>query len=138
MTQQRTRRLTKIELIRMRKRLTLASKIRRILKDRLSILVMEFLSIARETIEAKQTMLDDFSSAYGSLSITVGYHGYLALGKEFAGAERELEIVSGSRNIAGARVPVLEMKDSGKKDGYASFPEQHALKKCQLLYYQGR
>ncbi|MFC1946982.1 V-type ATP synthase subunit D [Chloroflexota bacterium] len=119
MTQQSTRRLTKIELIRLRKRLTLASKIRRILKDRLSILVMEFLAIARETVEAKQSMLDDFSAAYKSLSITAGYHGYIALGKELSGAERGLEIISGSRNIAGARVPVLEMKDSGKKDGYS-------------------
>lgn len=119
MTQQGTRRLTKIELIRLRKRLTLASKIRRILKDRLSILVMEFLAIAKETVDAKQSMLDDFSAAYKSLSITAGYHGYLALGKELSGAERELEIISGSRNIAGARVPVLEMKDSGKKDGYS-------------------
>ncbi len=118
MTQQSTRRLTKIELIRMRKRLTLASKIRRILKDRLSILVMEFLAIAKETVEAKQSMLDDFTASYKSLSITAGYHGYLALGKELAGVERELEILSGSRNIAGARVPVLEMKDSGKKSGY--------------------
>ncbi|UCD08985.1 MAG: V-type ATP synthase subunit D [Dehalococcoidales bacterium] len=119
MTQQSTKRLTKIELLRLRKRLTLASKIRRILKDRLSILVMEFLAIARETVDAKQSMLDDFSAAYKSLSITAGFHGYLALGKEFSGAERELEIISGSRNIAGARVPVLEMKDSGKKDGYS-------------------
>ena len=58
MTQQGTRRLTKIELIRLRKRLTLASKIRRILKDRLSILVMEFLQIAKETVEAKQNMIE--------------------------------------------------------------------------------
>jgi len=71
MTQQGTRRLTKIELIRLRKRLTLASKIRRILKDRLSILVMEFLATARETVDAKQSMLDDFSAAYRSLSIKV-------------------------------------------------------------------
>ena len=90
MTQQGTRRLTKIELIRLRKRLTLASKIRRILKDRLSILVMEFLAIAKETVEAKQSMLNDFSAAYKSLSITAGYHGYIALGKELSGAEKDI------------------------------------------------
>ena len=83
MTQQSTRRLTKIELIRLRKRLTLASKIRRILKDRLSILVMEFLGIARETVDAKQSMLDDFSAAYRSLSITAGYHGISLLVKNW-------------------------------------------------------
>jgi V/A-type H+/Na+-transporting ATPase subunit D len=134
MTQQSTRRLTKIELIRMRKRLTLATKIRRILKDRLSILVMEFLQIARETVEAKQNMLDDFFGAYKSLSVTAGYHGYIALGKEISGAEKELEITAGSRNIAGARVPSLEMKDTGrKKDGYSQVDTSAYLDRTSQL-----
>ena len=134
MTQQGTRRLTKIELIRLRKRLTLAAKIRRILKDRLSILVMEFLQIAKETVEAKQNMIDQLKGAYTSLSITAGYHGYIALGKELAGAERELEIVSGSRNIAGSKVPVLEMKESGrKKDGYSQVDTSSYLDRTSQL-----
>lgn len=134
MTQKGTRRLTKIELIRMRKRLTLASKIRRILKDRLSILVMEFLQIAHETVEARQNMDNHFKSAYTSLSITAGYHGYIALGKELSGAERELEIVSGSRNIAGTKVPLLEMKDTGKKrDGYSQVDTSSYLDRTSQL-----
>ncbi|NLE09777.1 MAG: V-type ATP synthase subunit D [Dehalococcoidales bacterium] len=134
MTQQSTRRLTKIELIRMRKRLTLASKIRRILKDRLSILVMEFLQIARETVEARQNLNDHFKDAFTSLSITSGYHGYIALGKEISGAEKELEIVSGTRNIAGTKVPLLEMKDTGtKKDGYSQVDTSSYLDRTSQL-----
>jgi V/A-type H+-transporting ATPase subunit D len=134
MSTQSTRRLTKIELIRMRKRLTLASKIRRILKDRLSILVMEFLQIARETVEARNDMNDHFRNAFTSLSITAGYHGYIALGKEISGAERELEIVSGSRNIAGSKVPLLEMKDTGKKkSGYSQVDTSSYLDRTSEL-----
>ncbi len=134
MTQKSNRRLTKIELIRMRKRLTLASKIRRILKDRLSILVMEFLQLARETVEARQNMNEHFKGAYTSLSITAGYHGYIALGKELTGAERELQIVSGSRNIAGTKVPLLEMKDTGKKkDGYSQVDTSSYLDRTSQL-----
>ena len=70
MTQQGTARLTKIELLRLRKRLALASKIHRILKDRLSILVMEFLGIARETVEAKQSMLDAYPNLKNMYSAT--------------------------------------------------------------------
>lgn len=118
----------------MRKRLTLASKIRRILKDRLSILVMEFLQLARETVEARQNMNEHFKGAYTSLSITAGYHGYIALGKELTGAERELEIVSGSRNIAGTKVPLLEMKDTGKKkDGYSQVDTSSYLDRTSQL-----
>ncbi len=133
MAQQVKVRPTKIELIKLRKRLALATKIKKILKDRLSILVMEFLQIARETVEAKQSMLDDFAAAYKSLSITAGYHGYIALGKELSGAERDLEITSGSRNIAGARVPALEMKDTGKKDGYSQVDTSAYLDRTSQL-----
>ncbi len=101
---------TKIELIKLRRRLSLAARIQKIVKDRLSILMLEFLQIARETIEAKRKLLDEFSEAYKALSIAAGYHGYIALEKEFAATEKDLEIVTGSRSVAGARIPSFELK----------------------------
>ena len=110
---------TKIELIKLRRRLSLASRIQKIVKDRLSILVMEFLQIAKETVEAKRKLLDEFSEAYRALSIAAGYHGYIALEKELLATERDLEIVTGSRNIAGARIPSFELKgDERATKGY--------------------
>ena len=103
---------TKIELIKLRHRLSLASKIQKLIKDRLSILILEFLQIAKETTEAKRKLLDEFSEAYKALSIAAGYHGYIALEKELLATERDLEIVTGSRNIAGARVPSFELKET--------------------------
>jgi len=105
---------TKIELIKLRRRLSLASRIQKIVKDRLSILMLEFLQTARETVEAKQKLLDEFSEAYKALSIAAGYHGYIALEKELIATERDLEIVAGSRNVAGARVPSFELKGTEK------------------------
>jgi V/A-type H+-transporting ATPase subunit D len=110
---------TKIEMIKLRRRLSLASRIQKIVKDRLSILVMEFLQIAKETVEAKRKLLDEFSEAYRALSIAAGYHGYIALEKELLATERDLEIVTGSRNIAGARIPSFELKrDERATKGY--------------------
>ena len=40
---------TKIELIKLRRRLSLATRIQKLVKDRVSILVMEFLQIAEQT-----------------------------------------------------------------------------------------
>ena len=105
---------TKIELIKLRRRLSLASRIQKIVKDRLSILMLEFLQTARETVEAKQKLLDEFSEAYKALSVAAGYHGYIALEKELIATERDLEIVAGSRNVAGARVPSFELKGTEK------------------------
>jgi V/A-type H+-transporting ATPase subunit D len=116
-----TVRPTKIELIRLRRRKVLAEKIRKILKDRLAILVMEFLQLARETVEAKQSMVDHFGEAYKALSVASGYHGYIALEKELVATEKDLEIVTGSRNVAGSRVPSFELRGAEQAAGYSMF-----------------
>jgi len=103
---------TKIELIKLKRRLYLAKRIQKIVKDRLSILTLEFLQIARETVEAKRKLLDNFSELYRALSIATGYHGYIALEKELIASERDLEIAAGTRNIAGTRIPTFELKEA--------------------------
>ncbi len=103
---------TKIELIKLRRRLFLAKRIQKIVKDRLSILTLEFLQMARETVEAKRKLVDNFSELYRALSIAAGYHGYVALEKELIASQRDLEIITGSRNIAGTRIPTFELKET--------------------------
>ena len=111
---------TKIELIKLRRRLILASRIQKILKDRLSILVMEFLQTAKETVEAKRELVDQFAAAYKAFSIAAGYHGYIAMEKELAATEKDLEIITAARNVAGVRVPSLELKaDENSGKGYS-------------------
>lgn len=101
---------TKIELIKLRRRLALASRIQKLIKDRVSILVMEFLQIAGQTVEVKRGLLDDFSAMYKSLSLTAGYHGYITLEKDFIASEGGLEIAAGLRNIGGVKIPAFELK----------------------------
>ncbi len=102
---------TKIELIKLRRRLALATRIQKIVKDRVSILIMEFLQIARQTVEAKQRLVDEFTESYRTLSITAGYHGYIALEKELTARERDLGIAAGLRNVGGVRIPAFELKE---------------------------
>jgi V/A-type H+/Na+-transporting ATPase subunit D len=105
---------TKIELVKLKRRLTLARRVQKIVKDRLSILTMEFLQTAKDTVEAKRKLLDESSKLYKALSIAAGYHGYIALEKELIATEADLEITAGSRNIAGVRIPSFELIDNGK------------------------
>ncbi|MBE9469783.1 MAG: V-type ATP synthase subunit D [Chloroflexi bacterium] len=105
---------TKIELVKLKRRLSLAQRVQKIVKDRLSILTMEFLQTARETVEAEKELLDGLSQAYRALSIAAGYHGYIALEKELIATEADLEIAAGLRNIAGVRVPSFELIGDGK------------------------
>ena len=103
---------TKIELIKLRRRLALATRIQKIIKDRVSILILEFLQIARQTVEAKRRLLDDFAENYRALSIAAGYHGYIALEKELVATERDLGIVAGQRNVGGVRIPAFELREA--------------------------
>jgi len=100
---------TKIELIRLKRRLSLAQRVQKIVKDRLSILTLEFLQTARETVEAKRKLVDEFSAIYKALSLAGGYHGYLALEKEFMATEMNPKVAAGLRNIAGVRTPSFEL-----------------------------
>ncbi len=111
---------TKIELIKLRRRLTLASRIQKIVKDRVSILILEFLQIARQTVEIKRQLIAEFSETYKALSIAAGYHGYIALEKELIASERDLGIAAGLRNVAGVRIPAFELKEAqGVVRGYS-------------------
>ncbi len=81
--------------------------------------MMEFLQIAKEAAEARRKLLGEFSGAYKAISIAAGYHGYMALEKELIATERDVEIATGSRNVAGARIPSFELqKTKGTMRGY--------------------
>ena len=105
---------TKIELVRLKRRLSLAQRVEKIVKDRLSILTMEFLQTARDTVEAKRKLLDELSRLYKALSIAAGYHGYIALEKDLIATEAGSKVTAGSRNIAGVRIPSFELMGNGK------------------------
>jgi len=111
---------TKIELVKLKRRLSLAQRVQKIVKDRLSILTMEFLQTARDTLQAKNRLRDASSRLYRALSIAAGYHGYIAMGKELTATETDLKVVAGSRNIAGVRIPSFQLTGDGKSmKGYS-------------------
>ncbi|MFH0847373.1 MAG: V-type ATP synthase subunit D [Chloroflexota bacterium] len=126
---------TKIELIRLRRRLRLANRIQRIVKDRLSILIMEFLQVAKETIDAKGKSLELFQKAYQALAVATGYHGFLAMDKELVASEREMTLATGLRSVAGLRIPSIELKiEERAMPGYAVMDTSARLDRAQVLF----
>ncbi len=110
---------TKIELVKLKRRLKLSQRVQKIVKDRLSILTMEFLQAARETVNAKKRTIDAMSEAYKAMTIASGYHGYVALQKELVASEADITVTAGPRSVAGVRLPSLELNEpSGGLRGY--------------------
>jgi V/A-type H+-transporting ATPase subunit D len=102
---------TKIELARLKKRLRLAQRIQKIIKDRLSILVMEFLQTVRESARVKERLQQEYQEAYKALSLSVGYLGYARVERELLVSETPFSLGGASRNVAGVRLPLFEMED---------------------------
>ena len=102
---------TKIELVRLKRRLKLSSRVQKIVKDRLSILTMEFLQTARDTVQAKKHAIDAMNQAYKAMTVASGYHGYVALQKELVACEADITVAAGPRNVAGVRLPSLELNE---------------------------
>jgi V/A-type H+-transporting ATPase subunit D len=103
---------TKIELVRLKRRLKLATRIQKIVKDRLSILIMEFFQTVRECTSVKEKLLAELSEAYRAFSLTVGYHGSIPLGKELLISEITMTVYGGTRNVGGVWVPLFEIETS--------------------------
>jgi V/A-type H+-transporting ATPase subunit D len=95
--------------VKLKRRLSLAQRVQKIVKDRLSILTMEFLQTARDTVDAERKLVDESSRLYKALSIAAGYHGYIALERDLIASEADSKVIVGSRNIAGVRIPSFEL-----------------------------
>ncbi len=101
-----------MELTRLKRRLKLATRIQKIVKDRLSILVMEFMQTVRECAAIKERLLDEFEEAYKGLSLATGYHGTMSLEQELMVSEKVIRVNAGTRNVAGVRMPIFEIEKS--------------------------
>lgn len=101
---------TKIELARLKRRHRLATRIQKIVKDRLSILIMEFLQTVTECASVKEKLLEDFMKAYKAFSVTSGFHGTVPLEKELLVSEMAIKVHAGMRNVAGVRLPLFEIE----------------------------
>lgn len=124
---------TKIELARLKRRFRLATRIQKIMKDRLSILVMEFLETVKECAVVKERLVNEFNEAYRALSVTAGYLGSENLEKALFALEMPLKMTGRTRNVAGVRIPVFDVeKDTGVAARTAVRPGMTAIEEDTL------
>ncbi|MEM0083060.1 MAG: V-type ATP synthase subunit D [Candidatus Nezhaarchaeales archaeon] len=94
---------TKIELIRLRKRLTTSIRVQKILSDRLTILINEYMTRLREVIDKRAKVRSLSKTIYREASIILGLYGLNAL-MYLRGTSPKPRIYIGTENIMGVKV----------------------------------
>ncbi len=107
----RISRPTKLELIRLRRRLAIARRIHRILRDRLTLLVQELFVVIRKIVKARRELNDLLSRCYAGYTRALAVHGYDGLATISSPLGRGIEVYAGTRNVAGVRAPIMEIAE---------------------------
>ncbi|MDW8011334.1 MAG: V-type ATP synthase subunit D, partial [Sulfolobales archaeon] len=102
---------TKMELIRLRRRLVLARRLHRILRDRLTLLVQEFYIALRKAFELRKKVNEALSEIYSTYYRTLRVYGYDFLNAVSDSVATDLRVFAGTRNTVGVLVPMLELRE---------------------------
>jgi len=113
---------TKIELIRLRRRVKVAKRLHKVLKDRLIILSQELIALIKESRELRQEIHERIAACEKSLMDTASYTPPLMIDLLASTRMETAQAVIGTRVIAGVRVPLLEYEAKKGKYDPAAYP----------------
>ncbi len=100
---------TKIELIRLRRRLALARKVHRILRERLTILVNEFFARLREAYRIRREMEPELRKAYTYAIAAYSFYGERLVGYYRSTLRKGMRGIAGTENIMGVKTYAVEI-----------------------------
>ncbi len=99
---------TRMELLRLRKRVALAQRGHDLLKEKMDALVMEFFGILKRIRGARERALQQLSVAHRSLSVCFAVMGTIETFQASKEVRKELQVGVSTRSIMGVVVPSLE------------------------------
>ncbi|HID80701.1 MAG TPA: V-type ATP synthase subunit D [Ignisphaera sp.] len=114
----RITRPTKLELIRLRRRLAVARRIHRILRDRLTLIVQEFFIVVKKLYRMRRELNELLELAYRGYSQAYAFYGHRELSLLSNPLATGVEVYAATRNIVGVRAPLIELK---------SYPKEHSI-----------
>ncbi|PUA32774.1 MAG: hypothetical protein B7O98_04815 [Zestosphaera tikiterensis] len=101
---------TKIEFIRLRRRLAIARRLYKVLKDRLLILTQEFIAEVKEAYELRKKIHELIVTCDTERNKALTYTTPQQLNDFIAVRVEGLNVVVGTRVVAGVRIPLLELE----------------------------
>ncbi len=100
---------TKIELIRLRRRLVIARRLHRILRDRLTFLLQEFYVVLRKAYNTRSKLNKLLQEVYYYYYIALSLHGLEHLDVTSLSTAKGVNIITGVRNVMGVPAPMIEL-----------------------------
>ncbi len=111
---------TRMELLNLKRRIELARKGHKLLKDKQDALIMEFFAIYDEAIELRKKLSESMREAFKALTLTEIDIGLVGLREAAMAVKPNSEIEIKSRNVMGVPVPMVEGGNFRRKErGYA-------------------
>jgi len=104
-----------MELLKIRKRIKLAQKGHRLLKEKRDALIMEFFSMLERARVARKELNASLIIAYQDVVLAEASAGMLAIRSASYAVQDEGSVNIASKNIMGVFVPTIEKKDFSKK-----------------------
>ncbi|RLG51951.1 MAG: V-type ATP synthase subunit D [Thermoproteota archaeon] len=101
---------TRMELLKLRKRIALANRAYRLLKEKEEALIIDFMNLLSEAREKREKLEEVIKGAFEKLLVANMVMGSLGVRRASLGLREAMEIEVGSRNIMGVIVPVLKVR----------------------------
>jgi len=103
-------RVTKTELIRLRRRLALARRFNRILRDRMTLLMQETLITLEKVVELRGKLNQLLEDLYPQYFRALSLYGYEELSIRALTVSKGIEVVAGTKNVMGVVAPLVEVR----------------------------
>ncbi|AFK21937.1 V-type ATP synthase subunit D [Pyrococcus sp. ST04] len=121
---------TRMELLKLKRRVKLAERGHKLLKEKQDALIMEFFTIYDEALNLRRELIQKINEAFEALRRAQIDIGSLRLREIALGVKPNKEIEVKTRNIMGVRVPLIEAPDLKRKAserGYAFISTSSAV-----------
>lgn len=128
---------TRMELLKLRRRVALAKKGHDLLKEKMDALVMEFFEVLGKIYEARAKAFEQLSKAHRALSTCFACMGTLETKHASREARRELRVEVSTRYVMGVQVPVVEVggvERNALKRGYSLHTTSSVLNDASLEF----
>lgn len=108
----------RMELLKLRRRLEIAQRGHKLLKDKLDELMKVFLRLISENQRLRAEIEEELAASYRSLAIARAEGGSLVLDEALSVPVRKAKVEVSMRSVMNINVPKIELVDAGEVGGY--------------------